>query len=335
MCALHTEFLLLNSQLILQEEDTMSRSHYVRRQRGFTLIELLVVIAIIAVLVALLLPAVQQAREAARRSSCKNNLKQLGLAIHNYHDTHSVFPPGTINAGESGCDSVGFTPGELRNHTAYMFLLPYLDQAPLYNQIDFSLPTGDSHFGACTPLSSFTEQVDANGDPILDQFISVFVCPSDDGEDYRHSPGTVYSYHHARRTSYGLTQWTTEYTLATTFNSDGDRRRTPWGLNGSAKFRDFQDGTSTTLALLETPMEKTSRVTVLSGQISHIRSGSFQRMESTSLTQRPTNVNMPGEPEALIQVGRKRYSAMVRCDSLVKTSIRQLSTALPRPEVVR
>jgi prepilin-type N-terminal cleavage/methylation domain-containing protein len=236
----------------------MSRSHYVRRQRGFTLIELLVVIAIIAVLVALLLPAVQQAREAARRSSCKNNLKQLGLAIHNYHDTHSVFPPGTINAGESGCDSVGFTPGELRNHTAYMFLLPYLDQAPLYNQIDFSLPTGDSHFGACTPLSSFTEQVDANGDPILDQFISVFVCPSDDGEDYRHSPGTVYSYHHARRTSYGLTQWTTEYTLATTFNSDGDRRRTPWGLNGSAKFRDFQDGTSTTLALLETPMEKTS-----------------------------------------------------------------------------
>jgi prepilin-type N-terminal cleavage/methylation domain-containing protein len=67
-----------------------------RDNRGFTLIELLVVIAIIAILIALLLPAVQQAREAARRSTCKNNMKQIGLALHNYHDTHSVFPPGSV-----------------------------------------------------------------------------------------------------------------------------------------------------------------------------------------------------------------------------------------------
>jgi prepilin-type N-terminal cleavage/methylation domain-containing protein len=97
------------------------------RRRGFTLIELLVVIAIIAVLIALLLPAVQQAREAARRSSCKNNLKQLGLAIHNYHDTFSVFPG---NISES--------PGNYRNASWFTMVLPYIDQAPGYNQMKFS-----------------------------------------------------------------------------------------------------------------------------------------------------------------------------------------------------
>jgi len=101
------------------------------RPRGFTLIELLVVIAIIAVLIALLLPAVQQARESARRTQCKNNMKQLGLALHNYHDTFNLFPMsyGQGNYAESG-RMVSWITG----------LLPYFDQAPLYSSIDFNLP---------------------------------------------------------------------------------------------------------------------------------------------------------------------------------------------------
>lgn len=100
--------------------------------RGFTLIELLVVIAIIAVLVALLLPAVQQAREAARRSQCKNNLKQLGLAMHNYHETFKGSPPnqGLLGYAEWGTNGKG---------THLVHLLPFIDQAPMYNAINFTV----------------------------------------------------------------------------------------------------------------------------------------------------------------------------------------------------
>ena len=98
------------------------------RSAGFTLIELLVVIAIIAILIALLLPAVQQAREAARRSQCKNNLKQLGLALHNYHGTHSVFPPAEVANGYC-TDNNSTPPPAAMNLNGLVMLLPYLDQA--------------------------------------------------------------------------------------------------------------------------------------------------------------------------------------------------------------
>ena len=96
------------------------------KRRGFTLIELLVVIAIIAVLIALLLPAVQQAREAARRTQCKNNLKQMGLALHNYHDVYNFFPNGNVPTQVGGYGL-----------SWYNRILPYVDQAPLYNQLTF------------------------------------------------------------------------------------------------------------------------------------------------------------------------------------------------------
>ncbi|MEI6538493.1 MAG: DUF1559 domain-containing protein, partial [Planctomycetota bacterium] len=98
-----------------------------RKSRGFTLIELLVVIAIIAILISLLLPAVQQAREAARRIQCKNNLKQLGLAIHNYHDVYSCIPIADVNGSSTAV-------------SAHARLLPYLEQHNLYLLVDFNVP---------------------------------------------------------------------------------------------------------------------------------------------------------------------------------------------------
>jgi prepilin-type N-terminal cleavage/methylation domain-containing protein len=105
-------------------------STHTRRKKGFTLIELLVVIAIIAILVALLLPAVQQAREAARRSQCKSNLKQIGLALHNYNDVHTTLPTGThgmYNGSNNDCNGWGFS--------WYYSILPYADQAALFESL--------------------------------------------------------------------------------------------------------------------------------------------------------------------------------------------------------
>lgn len=150
---------------------SMSRGR--SRWRGFTLIELLVVIAIIAVLIALLLPAVQQAREAARRSQCKNNLKQIGLALHNYHDVHQCFPIGcmyrirpTFSSAES-------------NRTSWLArILPYLDQGALFDMIDF-----DVHGPNATAIpkseggTDFNARQKSNG--ALATQLAVYRCPTD------------------------------------------------------------------------------------------------------------------------------------------------------------
>ncbi len=133
----------------------MRLRHIAKKSDGFTLIELLVVIAIIATLVAILLPAVQQAREAARRSTCKNNLKQLGLAMHNYHDVSNTFPPawGYCNGNfASNCPSYA------------MRLLPYLEQGAIFDQIDWGQPFEGSN----------TVNVQ-----VRTAAIPVFECPSD------------------------------------------------------------------------------------------------------------------------------------------------------------
>ena len=107
-------------------------------RRGFTLVELLVVIAIIGILIALLLPAVQAAREAARRSHCTNNLKQLGLGLHNYHSPFNVFPPAGLDYGW-GWACYGSEPAEKRvkNVNGFVMLLPFIEQSPLHQKYDF------------------------------------------------------------------------------------------------------------------------------------------------------------------------------------------------------
>ncbi len=139
-----------------------------RRSAGFTLIELLVVIAIIAVLIALLLPAVQSAREAARRAQCTNNLKQIGLAIQNYHSATNSFPPGGSNATNiEGLGSNNWT-GAWGNWSAHSMMLPYLEQQAVYNACNFMVPNQGYGAGIDGVINSTATSTT----------IMAFLCPS-------------------------------------------------------------------------------------------------------------------------------------------------------------
>lgn len=220
------------------------------RSRGFTLIELLVVIAIIAILIALLLPAVQQAREAARRTQCKNNLKQIGLAMHNYHDIFNTLPPGYITrfpnvivSGEQGLYSWG------------AMILPQVEQANLYSTLNVGNVPLQTNVGTAAGLIALqTPQPN-------------FRCPSDTGpalNNFKSTLGGAPNWYNRNATSTGTNEIpiaTSNYVMvagtgsSTTPPSQPTTTTTPpMGVgfsNSKINFRDITDGTSNTILVGE------------------------------------------------------------------------------------
>jgi len=229
-------------------------SHSISRNRtaGFTLIELLVVIAIIAILIALLLPAVQQAREAARRTQCRNNMKQIGLALHNYHDAHLIFPFSSSHDGGGGSNAD--TP--VLNHTGWLMLLPFLDQAPLYNQFNLNQATGnwlDDNPAHPGPLQG--DAVTSGNAALVTNEIPAFKCPSDGFTGKASTNNTTYGTGTAQAaafTNYGFSVHTSTLDVRGDYELVGQASRHMFGNNNAARIRDIRDGTSNTVAVVET-----------------------------------------------------------------------------------
>jgi prepilin-type N-terminal cleavage/methylation domain-containing protein/prepilin-type processing-associated H-X9-DG protein len=215
-----------------------------RRRNAFTLIELLVVIAIIAVLIALLVPAVQKVREAAARSQCQNNLKQIALGVHNYHDTYKKFPAPTTgpNTNQGGEPSWSWNA----------LILPYVEQTAIFNTLNVSGQTANQCVTAAGSNTSLMT--------LLKTPISVYVCPSDDGPITQQSYNTTGTTFNAR----------TDLTAATNLNIartnymgiNGDAAGTSWSTAGvatgifavanqSTKMAKITDGTSNTAMIGE------------------------------------------------------------------------------------
>jgi len=245
------------------------------RRHAFTLVELLVVIAIIGVLVALLLPAVQAAREAARRTQCQNNLKQLGLALHNYYTAKTHFPPAGANYGWCSQPSGRVKPiKEVLNHHGLLLMLPYIEGNALYENFDFSqaaanIDRGAPAHGGNTAIVPLAGDAVASGNAeVVSTQLPVFSCPSDIGDPFLplgriygtgHTslPGAKTNYDFSVLQDYTCDAWRKQATAIRTIPEFGGSppllpARPMFGENSDTTIAMVEDGTSHTVALMET-----------------------------------------------------------------------------------
>jgi prepilin-type N-terminal cleavage/methylation domain-containing protein len=201
------------------------------RYRGLTLVELLVVIAIIGILVALLLPAVQAAREAARRLQCHNNLKQLGLALHNYATGNEQFPIGALNLPDT-------SPWQRPRGTYFPHLLPYLEQQAIFDRIDFKANGGSNTYWDQTPNSTGPQSPCA-------QVVASMLCPSDNGKrQITIVSGGIY----AGGNYLGIFG---DKDYRGLLGPTPTNLRAAFGMNYGARWGDFRDGTSNSVVMAE------------------------------------------------------------------------------------
>jgi prepilin-type N-terminal cleavage/methylation domain-containing protein len=272
------------------------------RRHGFTLIELLVVIAIIAILIALLLPAVQQAREAARRTQCKNNMKQLGLALHNYLDVAKMFP-----YRRGGTVSSSATLGNDNHGSGLTMLLPYLDQGPLYNQI-----ASAQTFGTTTYSPFGDSASDGSGYLLWRQEIPGFQCPSSPNTKPVAATNALHGLSHYGFSA-GDSATYNDVTGATGVTAVQARTlsRGPFGYQTSRRIADLTDGTSNTVLMGEiTSAKSLQSMDVLSGTVRNMGDGIY----ASPLTCRNTVNGSTGEylPAHAANVSSSRGSRWAR-----------------------
>lgn len=249
----------------------MSRSRRFVPGHGFTLVELLVVIAIIGILIALLLPAVQAAREAARRSDCTNKMKQFGLAMQNYYDAIKFLPCSGIDIGWAGSYQDG-KPLSTKNLNGFVLLLPFMEQQAVFNQFNMLYSAG-AYVPTGNPLAG--DPGLCGNDVVMAMQLPGFYCPSDDGPKAQPWTGSASA-------NYGISSKSTLFGAKTSYDfstnpnyeqNDGNcwnwmgnnanavppnlsvaQQRALFGMNARTRLEDIKDGTSHTTAFIETPL---------------------------------------------------------------------------------